>query len=158
MLRDAVISPCGNYRYALWREWDSSKKRICWIGLNPSRADDKIDDPTMKRCISYSIQWGYGSMAVGNLFAWRTPNPRNLLDAADPVGPDNDFWLQKLAADAEIVVAFWGTGGILLNRAEQIRELLPELHCLKLTKSGQPHHTRGLPNELKPVLFQAQKR
>ena len=48
----AVIT--GNYRYLLWREWDSSNKTISFIMLNPSRADAQINDPTITGCINFA--------------------------------------------------------------------------------------------------------
>jgi hypothetical protein len=47
--RGAEFSPCGKYRYALWRIWDFKKPLAMFIGLNPSTADASKDDPTIKR-------------------------------------------------------------------------------------------------------------
>ena len=76
--RRASFSRCGRYRYALWREWDASLPRVLFIGLNPATADAEKDDNTMKRCMHYAREWGFGSMAVANLFAWRTTWPTEL--------------------------------------------------------------------------------
>ena len=56
----AVIT--GNYRYLLWREWDSSNKTVSFIMLNPSRADGSVNDPTITRCINFASSWGYGRL------------------------------------------------------------------------------------------------
>ena len=63
----AVIT--GNYRYLLWREWDSQSKTVSFIMLNPSRADAEINDPTITRCINFARSWGYGRLEIVNLFA-----------------------------------------------------------------------------------------
>ncbi|HDR2355042.1 TPA: DUF1643 domain-containing protein [Enterobacter roggenkampii] len=39
MIKDAIFSPCGKYRYSLSRVWDDSKPYTLFIGLNPSYAD-----------------------------------------------------------------------------------------------------------------------
>lgn len=52
--RDAVISDDGRYRYLLWRCWDPNRATVTWIMLNPSTADALQDDPTIRRCISFS--------------------------------------------------------------------------------------------------------
>ena len=48
----------GDYRYLLWREWDSDRKTVSFIMLNPSRADAQINDPTITRCINFALSWG----------------------------------------------------------------------------------------------------
>ena len=42
MKKGAVLSRDRLYRYALWREWDTSKGTCVFIGLNPSAADAKL--------------------------------------------------------------------------------------------------------------------
>ena len=71
MKRSAKISSCGLYRYDLWRVWDSQKENVCFIGLNPSTADENKDDPTIRRCMAFAMAWGYGSLCMLNLFAFR---------------------------------------------------------------------------------------
>jgi len=149
----AVFSDCELYRYALWRSWDDSLPQVMFVGLNPSVADASQDDPTIRRCISYAQQWGYGSLCVTNLFAFGATYPDDLKQAEDPIGPENDAWLRNLAAEADLSVAFWGNHGSFLARDSVVRQLLPDLHCFKLTKQGQPHHTRGLPDGLQPMLL-----
>ena len=43
---DAVMSACGRYRYALRRRWRQGSGELLVVGLNPSRADARVDDPT----------------------------------------------------------------------------------------------------------------
>jgi len=57
--------------------------------LNPSAADAFRDDPTIRRCMGFAQQWGYGSLSVGNLFAWRSHRPADLRLSEDPAGPEN---------------------------------------------------------------------
>ncbi len=44
----AILS--GRYRYLLWRTWDETCPRLLWVLLNPSKADEQTDDPTLRRC------------------------------------------------------------------------------------------------------------
>ena len=76
----AAFSPCGRYRYKLWRVWDPARPLGCvmFLMLNPSTATDNEDDPTIRRCIGYARSWGYGGLYVGNLFAYRATDPRRL--------------------------------------------------------------------------------
>ena len=149
----AELSNCRNYRYALWRTWDDEKGKAMFIGLNPSTADEIEDDRTIKRCISYAKQWGYGGIIMGNLFAYRTPSPAEMMMSNDPVGPENDTWLKRLSEEADIVVAMWGNSGSFLNRSNEVVKMFPSLMCLCITNAGQPHHTRGLPDGIKPIPY-----
>ena len=54
--------------------------------LNPSTADETSNDPTVGRCQRRAVQMGYGGLYVGNIFAWRSTDPKGLLDTDDPVG------------------------------------------------------------------------
>ena len=151
--KHAELSNCRKYRYALWRTWNDKKGKVLFIGLNPSTADETIDDTTITRCIRYATQWGYGGVIMGNLFAYRTPSPEEMKREKDPVGPDNDSWLKKLKEEADIVVAIWGNAGCHLGRSDKVAEMFPKMMCLRLTAKGQPHHTRGLPNGLQPIPY-----
>lgn len=121
-----------------------------FVGLNPSTADETLDDPTIRRCVGFAKDWGYSGLCMTNLFAFRATDPAKMLAAPDPVGPDNDKVLQELAQNAGVVVAAWGTHGAHLKRDAHVRSLLPRLHCLWLTKAGFPGHPLYLPKNLTP--------
>ncbi len=135
---DAVMSACGRYRYALRRRWRKGRGELLVVGLNPSRADARFDDPTLRRCIGFAQRWGFQGLRLANLFAWRARDPAQLLRVHDPIGPDNDHWLQQLADGADLVLAAWGTKGDWLNRAESVRVQLGPWHCLGLSRQGAP--------------------
>ena len=151
MKNTAKLSGCRNYRYALWRTWDSSKPLVMFVGLNPSTADETTDDPTLTRCINFAKSWGYGGVCMANLFAFRATEPSDMKASDDPIGAENNKWLKKLAKDAALVVAAWGNDGSYLGRSEQVKELLPILHCLRINKSGEPAHPLYQAAKLKPV-------
>lgn len=115
MIRRALISDCGKYRYRLYREWDSSNDRlpVMWVMLNPSTADHTKDDATIRRCIEFSKRWGYGSMWVGNLFGYRATNPKELYTQGFvlSVGPDNAHELDQMAQRSSKIIVAWGNGG-----------------------------------------------
>jgi len=151
MHSSATFSPCRRYRYALWRTWDEARPHVLFIGLNPSTADETQDDPTIRRCMGYARDWGYGGVCVANLFAWRATLPSDLKRAEDPIGPDNDEWLERLAGEAEGVVAAWGNDGAHLGRSTAVKGMLHEPLCLKLNRSGEPAHPLYLMAGLRPV-------
>lgn len=108
--------------------------------LNPSTADETEDDPTIGRCISFAKSWGFGSLAVGNLFAFRTPSPALLMEAENPIGDDNDRWLSELSKVADLTVAAWGNSGKYKGRGLEVRARLFNPHFLRLTQLGEPSH------------------
>lgn len=122
-----------------------------FVGLNPSTADATLDDPTIRRCIGFAKAWGYAGLMMTNLFAWRATEPRNMLAAENPIGPDNDRVLSEAHDNAALSVAAWGAHGTYLDRHNAVRALLPRLHYLRLTKDGHPGHPLYLPSSLKPV-------
>ena len=124
-----------------------------FIGLNPSTADEEVDDPTIRRCFNYAKNWGYGGFKMANLFAYRTTLPSNLKKVKYPVGSENDKYIVTLSKKADITIASWGNNGNLYSRDKQVLSLLPNLMCLKVNKSGQPAHPLYLKNFLKLTKF-----
>ena len=153
--RSAKLSPCGRYRYLLRRSWldlfAQPDNYVLFICLNPSTADANIDDPTVRRCMGFARSWGYSGVVLANLFAFRATDPKKMLSAPDPVGPDNDRYLVEAARVASLVVAGWGVHGTHKDRAREVRSLVPGLHYLRLTKGGHPAHPLFLPHYLRPI-------
>lgn len=148
---DVVFSACGQYRYVLWRLWQPHKPTALFIGLNPSTTPAGEDNATIRRCVNFAKAWGYGGIALMNLFAYRADTPPLMRQASAPVGPENDRWLQRVANRAGIVVAAWGNDGAHLGRSAEVRCLLPLMHCLKVNKSGEPAHPLYQPNHARPI-------
>lgn len=153
--RGAVLSDDGRYRYTLARELSlftpGSEGTVLFVMLNPSTADALLDDATIRRCIGFAKRWGFSRLTVGNLYALRATDPRELALADDPVGPDNDYWLGALAEAAEQVVYAWGGNAMVPNRAADVRRLIEAIVpsppvCLGRTRQGDPRHPCRLPN------------
>lgn len=153
MDKGAEISKDEKYRYSLWRIWDRDKDFVAFIMLNPSTADANKDDATIRKCIAYAKRWGYGGIYVGNLYAYRSRDPKVLGKVEDPVGPDCDTWLVSISAICKIRIAAWGNNVISKQRIEQVRRVVPRLHYLELSKSGQPKHPLYLRKNLTPRKF-----
>jgi hypothetical protein len=137
-----VYSPCQTWRYLLSRDFPEGEGTLNFLMLNPSTADAVRNDPTVRRCIGYAQRWGYATLLVTNIFAFRATLPRVLAAAPDPVGPENDAYIVQTARTAERVVIAWGIHGRLHDRDRCVIELLrdiPLLH-LGLTREGHPRH------------------
>lgn len=157
--RGAIFSDDGVYRYRLWRIWDASQPYLNCLMLNPSTADVEHNDPTVERCERRARRDGWGGLHVTNLFAYRATDPRAMLAAADPVGPDNDAHILQVAQGAGMVLCAWGAYGSHMAREYAVLRLLDAykipLHVLGLTTAGgyHPRHPLYLPNGLEPFVW-----
>lgn len=134
------------YRYRLTRRWGDGPAMLV-VGLNPSTATAVLDDQTIRVCVGYARREGLDGLTMANLLAFRARAPKVMKAAADPIGPENDAWLSRLASEHPLRVAAWGVHGEHLGRATDVLErgLLGNLHCLARTKDGHPGHPLYLP-------------
>lgn len=150
MRREAVLD--GNYRYSLIREWDeSNQKRVVFVLLNPSTADDVEEDQTTKVCIEFAKRWGYGSLQIVNLFAYRATNPADLKKVKDynkMVGEHNYMFLQNALKRADKIVVAWGEHGKIQKRYvdESLTTLFSNfsVYCFWKIANNQPKHPLGV--------------
>lgn len=164
MKRETIFSPDRKYRYTLWREWSMEHVQgatvddggyVMFIGLNPSTADETLDDPTIRRCKAFARAWHFPAMCMTNLFAWRSVDPEVLPFVGDPVGMQNNAELCRIAQKANLIVACWGTKAEFSNQADFVKKMMfdigVKLHCLRKTKQGHPGHPLYLPKTLTPI-------
>lgn len=112
--------------------------------LNPSTADEHLDDPTIRRCIGFATSWGCTELNVVNLFALRATDPKALKNHPDPVGPRNDAILAEYiefhTIHDGIIVAAWGANKLAKARAASLAPLFANARCLALNRDGSPKH------------------
>lgn len=115
-----------------------------FVMLNPSKATELANDPTVERCVRRARRLGYGAMRVCNIFAWRETEPALLKRAREPNGAENDAQLHEAAAWADDILCAWGVHGSHLGRGDEVQQLLSgyeaPLLCLGQTKEGHPRH------------------
>lgn len=160
--REATFSDDGVYRYTLGRSWSAGEfaaaPGVLFVMLNPSTADGSKDDPTIRRCIGFARAWGFGSLEVGNLYAFRATFPTDLARAEDSVGPGNDDALGEMASRAKLIVCAWGANKLAhpTIRATNVMALLRrygDLVCLGRTAKGAPRHPLYVSGDTKPVRY-----
>lgn len=152
----AKFSRCGQYRYWLERDFNSDlddDKTLLIIGLNPSTATAKVDDPTIRRCMGFAKSWGFNRLWVANLFAFRSTDPNGLLLCADPIGPRNNIWLKKLSNESDMTLVAWGNWGLLNSRDQAVNGLLKDPYCLGTTTKGAPRHPLYVKASTKPIPY-----
>jgi hypothetical protein len=141
------------YRYTLHRDVAPrlGDGTVCWVMLNPSTADETLDDPTIRRVKRFSADAGFRSLVVVNLFAIRATDPKVLADPdLDIIGPDNRPSIRRALSQAQAVVFAWGASipqrvVRLARDQENFIRLCCEAYgleplCLGTTKNGHPRH------------------
>lgn len=174
--KDATFSRDMQNRLTLTRVWDAALPRICFIGLNPSKADHRVDDPTVLRWNHFTKAWGYGGYTAVNLYPYRSSSPAACRLWADweRNGPDwyarddimaNIDVVAREAKKAAMVVACWGASAwdeplinTVLEAITSGDEPWPDIHCFGLTQKGAPIHpmARGkhrLADTAQPILW-----
>jgi len=158
--RSAVVSGCGRYRYLLERvlEYGTEESTpVVWVLCNPSTADGREDDPTVRKCAGFTANLGYKRFIIINAFAYRATKPRDLLkpEAFDPIGPDNWKWIAHALTDPETGLKLLGAKVIVGWGQAVPRQLRPQLgsfvvrlreihnrpiYCYGLTDQWMPRH------------------
>lgn len=155
----AVFSPCGSYRYLLWRGALGPQPLLGFGMLNPSTADHREDDPTIRRCLRWArdARPSPSGLLVWNLFALRATDPAELVGHLDPVGPKNNDAILLALGFTQRTIAAWGTHGALGGRDKAVLRRCAaqgsKLHALKLTKEGHPGHPLYLPKSAQPFAW-----
>jgi hypothetical protein len=155
----AEFSPCGKYRYRLWKHWAAKKPIVSFIGLNPSTADEMALDNTLRRLQSFAQSWGCGGFEMLNLFAYRSTDPAVLSTVDDPIGDANDRAIRLTVLKTSYTVCCWGNGGTELGRSAQvlwaISKTIPKasVFCFGLNKPIQAscHDGRMYPQPVHPL-------
>ena len=158
---EAHFSACEKFRYWLRRDWDLSKAPISFLMLNPSTADEMVNDPTIERCQRRAITMGYGSMIIVNLFPFRMTDskllntvPSLLSDSAEA----NEAILRAVAL-SEMSVCGWGKHPLAAPRAQHIMALIKQKNlqqkvmCLQLNTDNSPQHPLYIGYAKQPVPF-----
>ncbi|MGF1632750.1 MAG: DUF1643 domain-containing protein [Phycisphaerae bacterium] len=165
---DATFSACGRYRYSLSRrlyEQPGGGPTVLFVMLNPSTADARRDDATVRRCIGFARAGGFAELAVVNLFALCATSPAAVRQAAAAsprlaVGRGNDGHIRRAAAGAATIICAWGVHGRLLGRGQAVLDLLLQAGhrpaCLGTTAGGFPRHPLYVPASAVPAPFMPQ--
>lgn len=133
----AVLSTCKFYRYALWRTVSDIGCTVLYIGVNPSTADHTIDDQTVKKWKGFSKVLPNAPVklfTVANLFAYRATDVNTLKGVVDPIGIENDSYINRMIAKADILIPCWGNKSKL---PKELRYRITEVEN-KLKVSGKP--------------------
>lgn len=149
----AELSEDRIFRWRLWREVGADPRCVCWIGLNPSKADAEVDDHTIGKMGGYTTRWGFGRLEVVNLYSFRATDPEELwrheMSPGIIGGARGTRVILEAASRADLVLVCWGAAARARPRAEHVAGLLRaeglELFCLRRNRDGSPAHPARLP-------------
>lgn len=156
----------NNHRYELRREWIGNGGIVNFIMLNPSTADDKFDDPTIRKCCGFAKRWGYRGITVTNLFAFRATDPKELKALAKSDyslaigGGENNCRIAAEAWKSDLIVIAWGANAAWCTDRvnEVLGTVLPfdrPIHMIGMTQSGHPIHPCMAPYTDVPMLYRS---
>ena len=147
---DAIFDESRTYRYLLRRTlqeslFDLDARAITFLLMNPSTADETKNDPTIRRCIRYATDWGFGTLYIGNLSPYRATHPIDMLEHGLPpqsVIDDNIHNILWAMDRSEKVVAAFGAIGAKVPGGQEVLTAVKDydLYCLGKTKDGFPRH------------------
>ena len=150
--QSATISEDQQYRYSLTRKVSDGERLVLFVGLNPSTADAKLDDPTIRRCVGFAKLWGFSWLLMGNVYAFRSTDPKSLQTVKNPVGPRNRDELDKMMAVSELVIVAWGNNPLTAEAKEIANWVVKQdkVKCLGQNKNGTPKHPLYLAASTEP--------
>lgn len=143
------IDEDNKHRFALG---SLSEKTLFVFGVNPSTADDKKPDKTIKKVMGFAERKGYKSFVMFNLYPQRATNPNDLPNEMDRIMMDKNLevisCILSLKKEADVLLAW---GGLIYSRAYLslcLKEIYQSIKGSSLNfyriggflKSGQPRH------------------
>jgi hypothetical protein len=151
IISGAKFSSCRKYRFVLYRIWNKALPMIMFIGLNPSKAGETNDDPTIRRVKSMAAAWGFGGVYMLNCFPYISTNPDDLNDFGNT--EENDLWLQNIAGKCTEIIFAWGNFSIVKEkgRDKELQSMFPNAKALIINKDGSPRHPLYVPASVTPV-------
>ena len=138
--KGGIFSHDRKYRYVLWRIWNLRRPILLQIGLNPSKANEMIDDPTITRGIVRADNENFGGFLMANLYAYVSTQPEVLLKNGDYIGEYTDYYLKQMIEISEKQLCGWGSFKPVKHRASIVLSMIKDPYCLGVNADGQPKH------------------
>lgn len=144
-----MVGDDKDYRYILRSEGNNP---LVVIGVNPSTANEKAPDATMRKVMGFAEYNGFDSFIMANLYPQRTTDPNALHDCQIlPISWKNRFAIKKELdgiGRSPTILAAWGnliTKRSYLNLClrgivEILAPLNPSWKCIRISKAGHPVH------------------
>lgn len=162
---EAVFSTDKKYRYMLSMNFNDTlldkgrDKRISIILKNPSAADERMADATIRKIETfvYARFMDVRQMYILNIFAFRATEPGDLneafknLGSMEVIGSENDRVIKNIIEESDYVILAWGNSSGIdktlyeerIFRLKMILKQIPQqkIYCISgKIKTIQPLH------------------
>ena len=127
---EAVFNEEHTHRFSWKRVWGKDKPVATIIMLNPCQADDIIMDTTTSLVVNNIARLEqFSGVEVLNLFSLLTSKLNFRWNSDEDLNqPENDSYIQKVAASSPCIIVAWGksadTHQRIANRAQEVLGLL----------------------------------
>lgn len=161
--------PNDCFRYLLECELGLGAGVLGVIMVNPSKAGSKDasgktkSDHTATKVMRFAERGGYAKVLLGNLFAAVATDISELPGFADPIGPENDYYLDQICRRSNRIMVAWGTllklppQPLFRNRylaaIEAARKYHKPLYCWGINSDGHPKHPLMLSYDIHPEVW-----
>lgn len=161
MLKAAKFNDAKTHRYYLSRLWEPKHSKLLFIGLNPSKADDVDNDPTVTRLVNFSKSWGFGGFYITNLYSFISPDPDEMIKwyysrtskMQRALYKENMEYALRYARLCSMVVFCWGASNPQQEIANKYIRTFRQAYCFGVTKEGHPKHPLYLASNTQLVKY-----
>jgi hypothetical protein len=134
-----ILSQCRKYQYLSIFDSGTAHNPMGVVGLNPSFIKNG-KNATASILLDIAMREGFDSIVITNLYGYITPDPKQLKGLSDPVGDENNIWIENMKNACSKILCIWGNNADK-NRVEEILPLIKKkAYTIGFTKSGQPRH------------------
>jgi len=114
-------SPCGSWRYRIWKRWESDLPTCLFIGLC---AEHEHDSQTDRKFQALATSHGCGAYQRVNLFGLRCKATEELWLAENAIGDWNDYVIRIAMLGCDFVICGWGRAGEFQSRSSTLTAAL----------------------------------
>jgi len=138
---------------------------LCVIGVNPSKADEKKPDLTLRKVIGFADRYGFDSFFMFNLYPERATDPKRLSKECElGLLSQNIAHIRNILIDLKEIILLAAWGGTIDER-DYLMDCLLEIHSSLLefdmkwvklgdmTVSNHPRHPSRAPYKLELTAF-----
>ena len=143
---------------------EKGDKTLLCIGINPSTAEPDNLDNTLKNVKRFSVDLGYDSWLMLNVYPQRATNPNKLSHEIDlDYHKENLKQIESVLSNSKCDI--WAAWGTIINKRKYLFPCLNDIVTItkkysidwytigKISKYGHPHHPLYLNKSLKLDVF-----
>ena len=110
--------------------------KVLFIMFNPSEANQKEDDQTIRRVIDFSTRWGFGGVYVGNIFSYISKNPKNIKVENPHFNDKNIKSIVKMEKDSFKTILVSGQNSVFADNSTDTLTLVAGSNMTLTTNAG----------------------